>query len=42
MPQSEQTAVFFLRLIADKWERKDVKDDKRNLQGNVGRQIHYP
>lgn len=42
MPQSLIGLRFFHKFLPENTERKDVKDDKRNLQGDVGRQIHHP
>ncbi len=39
MPQSLIGLRFFYKFLPENIERKDVRDDKRNLQGDVGRQI---
>lgn len=42
MPQSLIGLRFFHKFLPENIERIDVKDDKRNLQGDVERQIHHP
>ena len=42
MPQSLIGLRFFHKFLPENIERKDVKDDKGKLEGDVERQIHHP